>query len=134
MCSWLKFPMIFFFALLFMGVAPFAWAGHDRGELSSRVGVACNNPASVVGVIEATARGESGEFLQAQIDQGRCKRFLRAPLNFWFDRVVVDDLVWSDGTLMYVVQGHDKNDFTLFIWVPAETAHEHGWFPSPSPL
>ncbi len=109
-------------------------AGHDRGEVPTYIVVACDNPASPVGVIEATVQGRSEAFLQSQIRQGRCKRFDRAPLNFWFDRVVIDDLVWSDGTLMYVVQGHDSSGYsTIFTWVPAETAHKRGWLPSPSP-
>lgn len=130
MFSWLKFSMIFLFALLVMGVAANARADHDGGMTPYYpLALACDNPASPVGVIEATARGESGVFLQSQIDQGRCKRFDRAPLSFWFDRVVIDDLVWSDGALMYVVQGHDRSGFSLFIWVPAVVAHEQGWLP-----
>ncbi len=121
-------------ALLLFGTATIAKAGHEQGEgRAYLIQIACDNPASPVGIIQASHRDESGAFLQAQYDQGLCKQFLGKPLWFWFDKVVIDDLVWSDGDLMYVIQGHDRTGFTLFIWTKAENAHRWGWLPTSSP-
>ncbi len=120
-------------SLLLFGVAPFALAGHEQGERPVGIHMACDNPASPVGIIEASKTGTSTEFFEASVLQGRCKQFNPTQLFFWFDAVVIDDLIWEDGELMYVIQGHDKNGFVVFTWTPAAVAHKWGWTPGPTP-
>ncbi len=123
-----------FLAAALVAFAAGAWSGHDKGEASYNVNVACNNPASAVGVVQASSRGVAGAFFMSQVRQGLCKLFKPEPLRFWFDRIVIDDLVWSDGDVMVIIQGHDRAGFVIFTWGTAEVARANGWLtPLPPP-
>ncbi len=90
-------------------------------------GLACNNEASAVAVIEASHSNAAGQFFSQEVGAGKCKYFgPQRPIGVFSTKIVRDDLTWGDGDPMFVIEGRDKHGVQVFIWMPKTAAYELG--------